>query len=110
MFERLDESPAARAWVQWARWMRDGDEESARQFVARLFARESVLFECGMGRIVPLVEQIALLRHKMGYESVYVWSHEWEMIDDPMHSISSHLPTWETSVHPLAELALLAGS
>ena len=40
-------------------------------------------------------------------ESQYAWQSEWNMIDDPMHAIASYLPTWETSVHPLAELCLL---
>ncbi len=36
-----------------------------------------------------------------------MWDAEWDMIDDPMRMMSKFLPTWETSLHPLAELALL---
>ena len=32
------------------------------------------------------------------------------MIDDPMHFVAASMPTWDTSVHPLAELALMSPS
>jgi hypothetical protein len=60
-----------------------------------------------MQRLWPVSFDYARKRHSMGYESTYVWRHKWNMIDDPMHSISQSLATWCNSVHPLCELAVL---
>jgi hypothetical protein len=86
------------AWVAWVCWLHNVDKETASRWIQGIGDHGSFSY-----RLVGDLMDLASLRHKMGLESVYVWSAEWDMIDDPMHAVETSLPTWETSVHPLAE-------
>lgn len=83
------------------------DDASCRAFVESLFFQRERTFEHCTLSLIPLVSSIVQKRASQGLEQLYAPSDEWQMIDDPMRFVASHLPTWCNSVHPLAELAWL---
>jgi hypothetical protein len=95
------------SWSSWVSWMTNLDTYSARHVLGEASGRVPLLAATTWSSLVPRSSWIAAGRQMQNVECGYKEIPEWHMLDDPMRSISRHLPTWENTVHPLCELVLL---
>lgn len=95
-------APEHQALLEWLSWALD---RPVQQLLGAWHEAEGARWAAD--HLLPRVRALVTTRQRQGLDRGYSWSSEWAMLDDRMRAMSYVLPTWDNSVHPLAEAAVL---